>query len=546
MDASSQDVRNAIRAPRGLMLLALAFLLTVTVQCGPTTVPATVVEAGSPTGFSAVFLLDTEDLEPPAIGRATAYQPTYDVEIEPGNASAGRAAGFVLTLAAGNGRLLQARLVDSESGMPMPLVQVAAPETSAERSSAAKREPYNEVVRGELRAGGAVWWLAEPSAAADSLECRVAMLIPEDLLPAFSRIELHTHEADDGTPLGVLRIELVRDFFYLVVLGDSLQWGNGLREADKMSTLVANVVEHETGWKVVLQRFARSGSTLLPCEGDAVDDVVGSGEVPTAFISVTAQADLIQQPELVDLILMNGCINDVGLVSILDPSIPEETLVEDTIRFCGDEMTGVLEKIRMTAPQARIVVTGYYSFVGPESDLLAMKTWALTHGVEATGEVTGEDGSGSADAASLGEGLSELVEVWSNRSDVFYETARVSLAEAVDEVNKSVGGKPLIAFVDPGFGPENAVFGPDPWLWSMTDDDTLFQEIETDLKLFPEDPLTRFRLGACFEDDVVIGIIGCLYGSVGHPNVAGAQVYAEAIISQLRLLGGLPVASSSP
>ena len=41
---------------------------------------------------------------------------------------------------------------------------------------------------------------------------------------------------------GTDRIELVREFFYMATIGDSLMWGNGLRDEDKFPTLVANEI----------------------------------------------------------------------------------------------------------------------------------------------------------------------------------------------------------------------------------------------------------------------------------------------------------------
>ena len=100
----------------------------------------------------------------------------------------------------------------------------------------------------------------------------------------------------------------------------------------------------------------------------------------------------------------------------------------------------------------------------------------------------------------------------------------------------------MAAFADPDFGPENAVFGPDRWLWSMTDDSPMFAGVEVDFELFPEDPLAGFRASACPEIDGIYGLVICLYVSVGHPNPAGARAYADAVITELRELGVLPVA----
>lgn len=504
---------------RRLRALATLMLASVGAGCAPETIETTDPPAQT---FSRVFVLDTESLEPPAVGHAKVFKPAAMLDIDPNDPSAGKFEGFFVTLATRDAEALEVRLLDSEAGSLTAFHYVAPPATPAERELASDPGPFDSTTRELLAGGQGVYWLANSDGQTGELRDRFAMLIPEVILSPFTKLQMFTDAADDGTPIGLAEIELVRDFFYLAIIGDSVLWGSGLEEQDKMSALAAEVIERETHKKVVCQRFAHSGARIVPAEGDSICEVNCSGEVPTASTSITVQADLIEHPELVDLVLMDGCINDVGVPSIIDPEIGGDEFAELIRRFCRDEMTTLIGKVRSLAPQARIVVTGYYPIVGPQSDPFGLQQWAKTHDLE------------------LGEEGVQFVNAVTANSLLFHDTARDSLSAAVDAVNEQDAGGPMIAFADPGFGLENSVFAQDSWLWGMSSQSAHFDGIEIDLELFPEDPIDGLRLANCFEPDIIVDVISCVYASVGHPNPTGARAYADAIIEALRDLAVLP------
>ena len=185
-------------------------------------------------------------------------------------------------------------------------------------------------------------------------------------------------------------------------------------------------------------------------------------------------------------------------------------------------MGALLRKVRAVAPQARVVVTGYFQLIGPNSDVSALHLWTGLNGFQ----------TDAGDAA--------LLEELTRQSEVFRDVAHDSLRTAVQTVNAATAGEPMVAFADPAFGPEHSLFAPDRWLWSMTSDSSRFDELEVDWPLFPEDPLQDYRFSACFEADVVEDLLSCLFASVGHPNPAGAAAYANAVTAALRELGILP------
>ncbi len=496
-------------------------LVAVILSCSPPELPSLL---GRQRSFTPVYLLGTERLEPPGVSTSAAvFKPAFMFALDENDHSLGQIAGFFVTLAASEARAVRFRLSDLETQAQAEFTTVAAPATEAERALAADPRPFNAAVRKLLREGRGVAW--HDSSNGD-LEHRFALLVPQGLLSAFTRLGMFTSVADDGTAIGLADLELVRDFFYLAIIGDSIQWGNGLEEDDKMSVRVTEVIEHETGRRVIRQRYAHAGARIVPAEGDAICEMNCSGEVPTASTSITAQADLIQRPDLIDLILMDGCINDLGFGMIINPLTADEELIGLTEQFCREEMATLLRKVRGLAPQAHIMVTGYFQIVGPDSDIFALRTWAMMYGFITEG------------------GDLPLVDELVHQSVIFRDVAHESLRAAVEQVNRETGAEPLIAFADPAFGPENAVFAPEKWLWSLTSVPELIAGFDFDLALFPEDPRQDFRLERCFEPEAIDATLFCLYSSVGHPNPSGARAYADAIIRGLRDLGVLPAAST--
>ena len=500
-------------AARGAALLVLAALPGCNLLSGL---------SGEPQRpYAPVVLVGTERLDRPAVASVgDVFRPAYSFAVDDADAARGQAVGFFVTLVTGDPNSLAFRLTDEETGADTRLVRVPPPGDATERAAAATPRAFNADTRSRLAGGAGLWWL---DAGAGNATYRFAVLIPAGALSAFTRLQMYASAAPDGTPINAAALELVRDFFYLAIIGDSLLWGNGLEEQDKFTALASQTLERETGRKVIGQRYAQSGACIVPAPGDSVCQWSCSGEVPVASTSITLQADLIERPELMDLILMGGCINDVGLDAILLPGMPMDDLTELTQRFCRDEMTTLLRKVRRLAPQARVVVTGYYPIIGPDSDSFAIRIWSQVRGL-------------------LGAAEAPLVPTLAAQSADFETQARAALLAAVQQVNADAdpSAASKVAFAGPGFGPDHATFAPQPWLWGLTSDAAFLQNTTLDYELFPEDPLRDFRLSNCSGPNVGGDQVQCIYESVGHPNRRGARAYADAVVASLRTLGVLP------
>ena len=259
-----------------------------------------------------------------------------------------------------------------------------------------------------------------------------------------STLEVYVTEAEDGSVLGAARVGLAEGYYYMAAIGDSAMWGNGLRTHDKFSTLTADRVEEMLGQEVVLQVTALSGATIVPSEEDAgYCQGTCLGEVPYALTSITDQVDLIESPEQIELVLLDGCANDVGLSRILSEDTTSKELEDVTRQYCEDEMFGLLLKVHETMPSATIVVTGYFQILSEASDITALEDWIATQ--EAL----------PLEADNISKQFDSLV----TNSLVFYVTSRDSLQRAVDRLNGLVGENgPVAVYADPGFGPENAAF----------------------------------------------------------------------------------------
>ena len=512
---------SALRAAKRIFAVPArtggAFVLLLSALAG-SCVPTT------PRENPPIVLLGTVYLEPPAIkGPANVYKPSSWAPIVADN-SAGRAAGLVVSVAVASGRDVQMRLLDTTSGEPTAFVRVEPPPAGLD----APPQVFSPEVAAHLSGGTGVFWLLGSGDRADQLEQRFAVLIPETRLSAFTRLQVFDQVVGDGSPALPAEVELVRDFFYLAIIGDSVQWGNGLPEAAKMSTLASAVIERETGRKVIQQRYAHSGARIVPAPGDGVCEYSCFGEVPIVYTSITRQADQIQRPDLLDLVLMDGCFNDVGLSTVLSPLTDPAELTSLTVQFCDTEMTALLHKVCTLAPQAHIVVTGYYEMVSEQSDISDLLTWQTALGDAATV---------SADDEAF---LSDLLTRLTQNSTLFRDTAHAGLRAAVDRVNADAGGSPRIEFADPQFGPDNAVFTPNRWLWGASDQQSVPVEELQGLLLFPEDPIAPERFELCLNGLAADSTLLCIFVSVGHPNQTGAQAFSAAIVRSLRDMGVLP------
>lgn len=297
---------------------------------------------------------------------------------------------------------------------------------------------------------------------------------------------------------------------YLVTLGDSVHWGQGLRREHKLHALVeAGLAKNHPG--LVHHFLAHSGAIIGI--GATVTRQRVDGEVPIAYPTLVQQVDaFVGDPADVVAVLINGSINDIDIRNILNPFVSQAALRAMIEEHCYDSMRALLEIVlaRFTNPAARVIVTTYYPILSPLSRpfgvpfLLANEGLALPSGIDPL--------------AGTNIVVAKCMQFW--------QESTVALADAVAAANATVT-VPRVFLADPGFTEDNAVFARDPWLFGLANDPALS----------PQDEVAAERRVACdlaFPATDWATREGCYRASAGHPNVKGARKYADAILAALR------------
>ncbi|MCM3140877.1 IPT/TIG domain-containing protein [Brevibacillus sp. MER 51] len=326
--------------------------------------------------------------------------------------------------------------------------------------------------------------------------------------PAGEQVTLEVR-LSDGTPSN--EIPLTLETFHMLVMGDSVSWGQGLQEHEKFYSIVGAAVQAREGnIKQYTQVLAHSGAII----GEGKDDIVApvDGEVPKSFPTILQQCAFFKgEADRVDLILLDGGMNDVDVRTVLNPFHPADLAKLHYDYFYGS-MKELLVKVTNKFTQAKVIVTGYYPPVSEKSDMTAVE--ALLIGV---GAIVGGVGGGAAGGIL---GAAELEKVYKRCAQLEAES-KVYLRKAIDERNAELGQQ-RIFFADPNFGPEHAALTDDPYVFGIN------------LDLTPQDLIAAERLVSCTE----AGCTGldfeiCKRASIGHPNQKGAQAYANAILPLL-------------
>lgn len=318
----------------------------------------------------------------------------------------------------------------------------------------------------------------------------------------------------DGTPSN--EVTLVLDTFRMLALGDSVQWGQGLQEDQKFHSLVQAAIKARQGnvgvYKTVL---AHSGATIGVDDNTSLPAI--DGEVPTSYPTIMQQCDAFSAaPETVDLVLVDGGINDVNVRTILNPTTSTAAIRASTEQLCHVQMKTLLRKITAKFKNSDVVVTGYFPILTEDTNIDLVEALLIAAGVSLTGPVGGW-------------AASRIKQALVANCRAFDAQATASLRAAVDEMNdwllSPAGGgeqRPRIFFANPLFARQNAVLAPYPWLWGINGDST------------PQDNLVASgRWTACNLNRTRTDLETCKRASMGHPNARGAQEYAKSIMAVL-------------
>ncbi|MEO8089652.1 MAG: SGNH/GDSL hydrolase family protein [Gemmatimonadales bacterium] len=293
--------------------------------------------------------------------------------------------------------------------------------------------------------------------------------------------------------------------FNMLAFGDSIMWGQGLTEEQKFATLVKNWVNTNLpGRGVTFQNFAHSGAVIMP---DLALDAAGvyASEVPADYPSIHAQlyralATLVTRgipPSEIDLVLLNGGINDIGVTSILSPWASSGSISELTRDSITSGMNYLLPIAAGAFPNAKFVVPGYFPIITDDSS---------------TGEITALLGIlfGPLGLAITPGVKGQLIA----NCSAFYAESDVGLRNAVTAQNGRTPNR--CVYADPGFSAYNGYGASQRCLFNVGE----------------SDPMVSLRKAYC-ETAGQGANPKCLSASMGHPNVNGAIKYANAMSGKL-------------
>jgi hypothetical protein len=328
--------------------------------------------------------------------------------------------------------------------------------------------------------------------------------------------------------------------FDLLVVGDSLIWGQGLPEKDKIYTQVADWLRDGglgSARKVDLKVKAHSGSTLKfhPDEAAAYrragrdETFYYKPEVNVSFPSTWKQLEVAATEYKAagktgaDLILLSGCITDITVAKVLDPEGNDDLLRQWAKRYCHDDMLELLQQAGRLHPNAMIAIIGYFPMVSPKSDGVRLfNSWLEARGTKRPLKWM------------MNNPLMRRLyfqKVGNRaiaRSRLWFDESNKNLEAAIDDFNKGSNRTRAILVRSP-LSEENSVEAPNTLLFRMGKNGV------------PEDPVYLERKADCDaalpelkrSTGLVYSVRFCEVAGVGHPNPAGARAYADAVISAL-------------
>ena len=343
----------------------------------------------------------------------------------------------------------------------------------------------------------------------------------------------------------------------MLVLGDSVMWGQGLKGNNKFSFQIADWLKSflPENAEVNMTVKAHSGATIALDEDEFESSRYKPrnilkpyhGEVnistPTIIDQVTqAQIDYKRARKNltdVNLILLNGGINDMGAQNIIDPLTKKEHIRKSAEVHCYSSMLSLLGHTTRVFPNARIIVTGYFPLVSKKTDsgeplriLLnvfgfgGFYDWIKKHFSVLLKPLKVLNPAHYV----LGK-LAEKSSVWTDSSNENLEKAVSSFNES-DKFSIINGSKrQRVFFVKVPFADENSYAAGNSYLWGLEEftktNDELFEERET----FCQEAIKELYNGFINKKS---SFVICHRAGMFHPNIKGAKAYADAIKEKLQ------------
>ena len=158
----------------------------------------------------------------------------------------------------------------------------------------------------------------------------------------------------------------------IVTLGDSVVWGDGNTEQNKFVVKVAHDLANASGRSTTIIAYAHSGArlataddetSLVPTDGPVYQMDLNSERPTTAEQEQCAAAHDADA----EVIILDGCINEVGATKIALPIPLNWTTATHVHQWayaaCSQPMLDLLNQVKLSFPNATVVVVNYYQIV---------------------------------------------------------------------------------------------------------------------------------------------------------------------------------------
>lgn len=331
--------------------------------------------------------------------------------------------------------------------------------------------------------------------------------------------------------------------FEILAIGDSVIWGQGLKPENKFISIVKEWIEKEIfeGHRQVHLYYgeSHSGATIHPGRGKPHKRFHGevNDESPSIFEQVKSSLEYYRHREEshggpivgtdVNLIILDGGINDVRAVSLADPTKSIKSIRYEANEYCKLAMSHfLLPEVVRAFPNAQIVVTGYFPLFSNKSN-----GWEIVYMLRRLFASDKSKLNTILPSTKSSSGIFDLKEKLSVRSKVWTESSDIALQASADYINQNrylpgydsfSATNPRVVFASPDFSDENSYAAPNSWLWQIGNQGRT------------NDEMWSVRQTACnvrkWPHDKFI----CHRAALFHPNRLGASAYAEAIKNKLK------------